>query len=140
MTINSKDTLLSLQHLQVAFNHFDQTKQSLEWKQVVHDVSFDIKKGEILALVGESGSGKSVSAMSTLNLFSPGSAQLKGTLEWKGKKISAKKATKLTKGAGYTPNRKMKNAIGIFLFCNSYTILRYIKAMSYPLPLRALIY
>ncbi|HCK93184.1 MAG TPA: microcin ABC transporter ATP-binding protein [Gammaproteobacteria bacterium] len=87
MTINSKDTLLSLQHLQVAFNHFDQTKQSLEWKQVVHDVSFDIKKGEILALVGESGSGKSVSAMSTLNLFSPGSAQLKGTLEWEGKKI-----------------------------------------------------
>ncbi|MEC8011446.1 MAG: dipeptide ABC transporter ATP-binding protein [Pseudomonadota bacterium] len=87
MTINSKDTLLSLQHLQVAFNHFDQAKQSLEWKQVVHDVSFDIKKGEILALVGESGSGKSVSAMSTLNLFSPGSAQLKGTLEWEGKKI-----------------------------------------------------
>ena len=87
MTTNSKDTLLSLQHLQVAFNHFDQTKQSLEWKQVVHDVSFDIKKGEILALVGESGSGKSVSAMSTLNLFSPRSAQLKGTLEWEGKKI-----------------------------------------------------
>lgn len=34
----------------------------------VNDVSFSIKKGEILALVGESGSGKSVSSMSIMGL------------------------------------------------------------------------
>ena len=35
---------------------------------VVHEISFDIKAGEKLALVGESGSGKSVTALAMLHL------------------------------------------------------------------------
>ena len=38
-------------------------------QQVLHDVSFDLYRGEILGLVGESGSGKSVTAMSVAGLL-----------------------------------------------------------------------
>ncbi|TDQ85497.1 microcin C transport system ATP-binding protein [Dongia mobilis] len=51
--------LLSLDSLSVAF----------DGHKVVEDVSFEIARGETLALVGESGSGKSVTALSILRLL-----------------------------------------------------------------------
>ncbi|WP_142849130.1 ABC transporter ATP-binding protein [Telmatospirillum sp. J64-1] len=55
--------LLSVRDLSVSFGRGDR-----EFK-AVRNVSFELDKGETLALVGESGSGKSVSAMSILQLL-----------------------------------------------------------------------
>jgi len=57
--------LLRVENLTLAFRHG-------EGENVVADrVSFEIRKGETLALVGESGSGKSVTALSILQLLPP---------------------------------------------------------------------
>ena len=37
--------------------------------QIVHDLSFDVKRGEILSIVGESGSGKSMTAKAIMGLL-----------------------------------------------------------------------
>ena len=57
--------LLEVQDLIITF------PQSGGYKEVVHSLSFHLKKGETLGLVGESGSGKSVTALSLLGLLPP---------------------------------------------------------------------
>lgn len=57
------DTLITVRDLAVEFVSGHQTQR------VVEGVSFDIRRGETLAIVGESGSGKSVSAHSILRLL-----------------------------------------------------------------------
>jgi oligopeptide/dipeptide ABC transporter ATP-binding protein len=56
-------TILSVQNLSTFFD----TEQGTA--KAVQDVSFDIKKGQTLALVGESGCGKSVTALSIMRLI-----------------------------------------------------------------------
>ncbi|MCW3148016.1 ABC transporter ATP-binding protein [Stutzerimonas stutzeri] len=57
------ENLVEVRDLAVEFTNGAQTQR------VVEGVSFDIRKGETLALVGESGSGKSVTAHSILRLL-----------------------------------------------------------------------
>ncbi|MEX0322849.1 MAG: ATP-binding cassette domain-containing protein [Puniceicoccaceae bacterium] len=54
------------------------------WKPVVHGVSFQIKRGQTVALVGESGSGKSTIAKALVHLIPTKS----GRTEWQGQDIA----------------------------------------------------
>ncbi|MFM1865011.1 MAG: hypothetical protein RL677_791 [Actinomycetota bacterium] len=72
--MSSSDVLL-VDDLSVGFNTED------GFVEVIEDVSFSIKPGEVLGLVGESGSGKTVAAMSLLSLLpSPPAKRLKGQI------------------------------------------------------------
>lgn len=39
------------------------------WQEVVHNVSFSLQRGEMLAFVGESGSGKTTTAQAIIGLL-----------------------------------------------------------------------
>ncbi len=76
------ETLLSVRDLSVAFH------QGGETALAVDRISFDIEKGEVVALVGESGSGKSVSANSILRLLPyPAASHPSGEILFKGKDL-----------------------------------------------------
>jgi oligopeptide/dipeptide ABC transporter ATP-binding protein len=58
-----KDTILSLQNVTTAFR----LREGL--LKAVDNVSFDVKRGEVIALVGESGCGKSITVKTILRLI-----------------------------------------------------------------------
>ena len=71
--------LLSVRDLSVAFGHGDHSTLA------VNRISFDIKKGETVALVGESGSGKSATALSVMKLLPyPSASHPSGAILFKG--------------------------------------------------------
>jgi len=84
LTKYTGETLLSLENLSIGFpieNDGKQGQEEIHW--ALQHLSFQIKKGEWVALVGESGSGKSLTALSILNLL-PKHAQQSGHIGWKG--------------------------------------------------------
>ncbi|MEP9350857.1 ABC transporter ATP-binding protein [Xanthobacter sp. KR7-225] len=78
--------LLSVRDLSVAFRRADAPKG--ESTLAVRGVSFEVAKGETLALVGESGSGKSVTALSILKLLPyPSASHPTGEILFKGRDL-----------------------------------------------------
>ncbi|WP_306151863.1 ABC transporter ATP-binding protein [Roseovarius sp. MMSF_3281] len=73
-------SLLRVENLKVSF------KQDGAIIPAVHGVSFNVDRGETVALVGESGSGKSVTALSTVSLLGP-SAQVEGSVTYDGQEM-----------------------------------------------------
>lgn len=57
------DIILDVRHL------ITEIHQRRGWLRVVDDVSFNVRRGEIVGLVGESGCGKSMTAFSLMQLF-----------------------------------------------------------------------
>ncbi|MEL6746075.1 MAG: ATP-binding cassette domain-containing protein, partial [Pseudomonadota bacterium] len=76
------EPLLSVRDLSVAFTVSGKTTTAVD------TVSFDIGRGETVALVGESGSGKSVSALSILKLLPyPAASHPSGQVLFKGEDL-----------------------------------------------------
>lgn len=72
--------MLEVNNLQVSF--------IMEGKElsILKNLSYDLEKGEVLALVGESGSGKSVHALALCSLLAD-NAKVKGSVKLEGKEL-----------------------------------------------------
>ena len=76
------ENILSVRDLSVAFHQGGNTSLAVD------RVSFDIRRGEVVALVGESGSGKSVTANSILKLLPyPAASHPSGEIHFNGKDL-----------------------------------------------------
>lgn len=74
--------LLKINDLNIAW------RQQRTRKRVVHDVSFELNAGEVLALVGESGSGKTTLAQSIIGLLGENGMIESGEIQLNGQPIS----------------------------------------------------
>jgi microcin C transport system ATP-binding protein len=82
MTPTRDEPLLAVRDLHVSFGRGEREVKA------VRGVSFEIDKGETVALVGESGSGKSVTALSVLQLLPyPLAHHPKGSIRFRGQEL-----------------------------------------------------
>ncbi|MGI4873716.1 MAG: ABC transporter ATP-binding protein [Janthinobacterium lividum] len=77
-------SLLSVQHLTIDFH------SQRGHTRAVADVSFEVNRGEVVAIVGESGSGKSVTSLALLGLLAKPAARIEsGTASFESEKLGA---------------------------------------------------
>ena len=76
------EKILSVENLHVSFNAYAGAVKA------VRDVSFDLHKGETLAIVGESGSGKSVTTKSILGILPQNGHIDSGKILYRGKDLA----------------------------------------------------
>ena len=92
MSANAK-TILTLKNLVAGYGKL----------AVVHDVSFDVKQGEIVCLIGPNGSGKSTVLKSIFGL----TEVLEGSVNFDEKNITRNSPEEIaTKGIAYVPQRE----------------------------------
>lgn len=87
----NKNTLLEINNLNISI------AQNQSSKSLVKNISFNIKKNEIMGLIGESGSGKSLTALAILNLLNKDKFKITGEVLFKENdllKISEKEMLK----------------------------------------------
>jgi peptide/nickel transport system permease protein len=84
------------------------------YREVVHGVDLDVRRGEVMGLVGESGSGKTQTAFAVLGLLSPGGTLLGGSsIRFDGVEVSrlTEPERRGLRGSriGYIPQEPMSN-------------------------------
>jgi oligopeptide/dipeptide ABC transporter ATP-binding protein len=80
--VNPGDAILEVKNLRTSF------PTAGGFVHAVDNVSFNVRKGEALALVGESGCGKSVTAMSIMRLVAPPGRITAGEVRFKGRNLA----------------------------------------------------
>jgi microcin C transport system ATP-binding protein len=80
--MSASDPILTIRDLSIAFGRGDREVLAVD------HVSFDIRKGETMALVGESGSGKSITALSVMKLLPyPSAHHPSGSIKFQGREL-----------------------------------------------------
>lgn len=69
------ELVLSVQHVTSGYRSGGPFRRG-PYQEVLHDVTFDVRHGEILGLVGESGTGKSTLAKTILGIVKPDAGQV----------------------------------------------------------------
>lgn len=71
------DTVLNVRNLSIEY------KARRGKVQAVRDISFDVKRGEVMALIGESGSGKTTVSLGVVKLLPPTARISQGTINYR---------------------------------------------------------
>ena len=82
-------TVLSVENLTISY------RTARRWREVVHNVSFTLRRGEMLAFVGESGSGKTTTAQAIIGLLADNARRDAGKIVLNGEEISRWSAKRL---------------------------------------------
>ena len=77
----NKEILLNVNNLCV------RTSENSQPQNLIDDISFDIKKNEIVGLIGESGSGKSLTSLSILRLLEKNKFNISGEIIFNGNNL-----------------------------------------------------
>jgi oligopeptide/dipeptide ABC transporter ATP-binding protein len=80
--VDPREAILEVKNLRTSF------PTASGFGHAVDNVSFNVRKGEALALVGESGCGKSVTAMSIMRLVAPPGRITGGEVHFKGRNLA----------------------------------------------------
>ena len=82
--------MLKVEHIDVSYGDL----------QILWDVSFEVKEGEIVVLLGANGAGKSTTIKTVSSLLSPGS----GTITFDGHRLDQRPADKIIEhGLAHVP-------------------------------------